>query len=195
MNAGMSKFMPALTTILFFTAVFLALIYLFQTDRLSNPLKDVESKNVVLSTVIGTINNLLGDVPESDFDDENKSLEEKFAVSGYPSELFSFDVTQKKAVFGIVSSNPDEKTMDLRYIFPFVRRDKVIKSVINCLIEESVVISLDQETQSRETVQAKEPLYQIASAGIDTLQGICGDNECSSIVGTCELLKIKRREF
>ena len=172
MSAGMSKFLPVLTIILFFTVVFLALIYLFQTDRLSNPFKDVESENVVLSNVIGTINNLLGDVPESHLSDENQSLEEKFAASGYPNELFSFDVTSRQAVFAVVAVSPSDRTLVLRYIFPFDRQDKVIKSVINCPIEESVVITLDQKTQSKETIQAKEPLYQLASANTDTLQGI-----------------------
>lgn len=187
----MFKFIPILIGILLFSVFFLVLIYLFQTDRLSNPLKDVDSKNVVLSTVIGTINDFLGDVPESHLDDEAKSLEEKFAASGYPGELFSFDVTSQKAVFGIVSVNPAEKTMVLSYIVPFDRREKVIVSVINCLFEESVVTYLNQEDQSVETVQAKEPLYEIANAGTDTLLGICGDYECSSIERDCELQRAK----
>jgi len=166
------------------------LVFLFRTNILSNPLKDVEPENSILSTLVGTINNLFGSNPSS-HEDEDESVEEKFAKSGYPAELFSFDVTSQPAVFGIVDVNQVEKTMVLSYILPFDRQGKVIESIINCSIEESMITYLNQEDQSQETVQAKKPLYEIADTDTGTMLGICGDNECNSIESSCELQRAK----
>lgn len=163
------------------------LVYLVRSQRLPNPLGEIETDSRVLSQVIRTLNNLLGYVPE----EEEKTPEEDFISSGYPAELFSFDVTQRPAVFGVVFSNPSKKTMVLRYIFPFERKDRVIESEIACPLSDSVIVTFDPSTRENEIVRATDPLYEIAEAGTDGIQGICGDPECGSIVARCELTRAK----
>ncbi|MEX2053627.1 MAG: hypothetical protein WD940_01295 [Patescibacteria group bacterium] len=163
-------------------------IFLVRSDRLPNPFEELEPDNALLSRVTGTINDLLGTVHE---EDEEKSLEEQFAESGYPAELFSFDVTAQPAVFAVISVDPDRKTMLLRYVFPFNRRDNDINSEIKCAINDPVITTIDSSTGEATTVKASSPLYEIVEAGKDTLQGVCGDQDCKSIVKSCELVRTK----
>lgn len=186
-----NKIKPSLILLLTVLSILIVLALLVRSGRLPNPVADLEPENAILSTVVGKINDILSNTDKQEENEEALTLEEKFARTEYPAELFSFDVTSQKVVFGIVSVSPTDKTMVLRYIFPFDRQDKVIKSVINCPIEESVVTYLNQENQPPETVPAKEPLYEIADVGTDTLLGICGDYECSSIERGCELQRTK----
>lgn len=189
----MSQFkIPLLiSSIVFLVAILF--VFLVRSNRLPNPFQEIEPENAALSTAVGAVNNLLGHTNENRPEDENesKSLKEQFANSSYPAELFDFDVTQQKAVFGIVSSNPDKKTMILRFAFPFVRRDKVIEASISCSIKNSTIITFDPLTQATEISEAQKPLYELAVPGADSLQGVCADNECSSIVGECELARTK----
>lgn len=162
-------------------------IFLIRANYLPNPLENVSPENEILANIFGTVNDFLSPAEET----EEKSLEEQFADSGYPAELFSFDVTSQPAAFAIVNVNPSDKTMVLQYILPFDRQGQVIKSVINCSTKGSVVMILDPNSDTTETTIANKPIYELANENVDTLQGICGDRECHSIVGDCELLKPK----
>jgi len=176
----------ALVLVITPVVVLLLLIYLVKTGRLSNPFENVAPDNEALSDVVGTINNFLGTATD---EGQEKSIEERFAETGYPNQLLDFDPTQEQAVFGVVSSNPSDKTMVLRYIFPFTREGKVINSVIACPLSDSKIITLDLETGENKVSQAEKQLYEIVKVGSDTLQGICGDAECNSIVAGCELVR------
>jgi len=169
-------------------SIFIYFVYLVRTDKLPNPIEDVETDNVVLSFVLGKVSDLLGFVPEENIEKE-KSIEEKFAESGYPTELFSFDVTSQPAVFSIVSVDSTQKMMLLRYLLPFELYGVEVDSEIKCSSKDSVVTTFNSATQESETVTADRPLYEIAEAEKDTLQGICGDLGCSAIIGKCELIK------
>lgn len=169
------------------------LAYLIRGKYLPNPLKEVSPNTEILSNIVGSINTFLdptGEPPHGD-EEEERSLEEEFADSGYPAELFSFDVTQKQAVFGVVSSDATRKTMILRYIFPFDLRGRIIEAAITCPLSDSKIIISDPGQQTTEVVSADQYLYEIADAGTDSLQGICGDTDCTSIVASCELVKTR----
>ena len=175
--------------IIFVVVLVGSFVLLVRNGRLPNPVENFETDNEAVSAILGTINNLFGFVPESHIDEGMGSLEEEFAKSGFPAELFSFDVTKNKAIFGVVSSNPSTKSMVLRYSFPFDRRGKVIEVFVGCPLRDSKIITYDPETQETEITKAVRPLYEIANPETDSIQGICGDENCTSIVAECELAR------
>lgn len=186
----MTKPKLVLIIILLLIPVSAFLVFLFRADILSNPLKDVEPENSFLSTLVGVVNSVLGSPPDSS-DDGDESIKEKFAKSGYPEEFFSFDVTTQPASFAIVDVDSADKSMVLQYILPFDRQGQIVKSKIDCSVKGSVILTLDPSSGATETAPTDKPLYDLATKNVDTLQGICGNHECSSIVGNCDLLKPK----
>lgn len=113
---------------------------------------------------------------------------------GYSSEVVSFDPTKTPAIFAIEEVDAQNENMTLTYVFPLVQRGITIVSKIKCLQEDSKVIKTLEinETGPQHGVEAPGQLLYLLADGGDTLQGICSDFNCTSIVNGCVLLKSKK---
>lgn len=115
--------------------------------------------------------------------------------SNYPAETLSYDVTESQAVFSIMEISPKDKSMLLRYILPYEREGTLVTVKIECPLNDSWIAEIDVNPDGEAPADPKftlvsKPLYQIANPETDTLQGICSDLNCQSIVKSCELLRL-----
>jgi len=129
--------------------------------------------------------------------------------------FYDWDITAKQAHFEVLEALPEDKSLELRFIFPLKYENNVVKSKIRCLPEDSIinytkggrmnlvdqltsgappsslaeinqVLEVDEkEALVRQEVAAK-PLYSLAQEG-DVLRGVCSDETCTQINKECQL--------
>lgn len=96
--------------------------------------------------------------------------------------FYDWDVTKKQAHFEVLRAAPEDKSLELRFIFPLKYENNAVKARIGCGPEDSRVSYT--KSASRPEV-APEPLYRIVKKG-DVFRGICADAGCTKINRECE---------
>jgi hypothetical protein len=106
--------------------------------------------------------------------------------AGMPVKSFyDYDPTVYNAMFTVESVNAANKTMNLRFIYPFKFKDNVITSKVDCALADT----RNFLTKSDDLVMADQTVYEEKRIvpGQSVMQAKCDDKYCRVITKYCEL--------
>ena len=98
--------------------------------------------------------------------------------------FYDYDPTEHKEMFIIEAVEPASKTMQLKFIYPFILRDNVFTAKVTCGRKETWIFG-----RYNEVVPADKTVYEEERIvpGKTVMQGMCSDQYCRAIRKYCEL--------
>ncbi len=114
---------------------------------------------------------------------ENSSFEPE---GTYPDALYDYDMTQYRSMFTVLGMDKQNKTMELRFVYPAKYMGKEILAKVNCALKDTtLLINDDLDTGP---VSSTVEFYEDARIvpGKTTMQGVCEDELCRKITKYCE---------